>query len=91
MDSNEFVVSREPPRSDIFGEWNLGQVPVTGEVVDEQPWWERYDLPMTPGEGMSRGTGGTPAVALKDIADYEGEGVWRVRRRTIEDDTTRSL
>ena len=81
MDSNEFVVSREPPHVDIFDEWNLGKAAVSGNIVDEQPWWERYDLPMMPGEGMGRGTGGVPAVALKDIADYEGNGIWCVRRR----------
>ena len=85
MDSNEFVVSREPPHVDMFDEWNLGKAAVSGNIVDEQPWWERYDLPMMPGEGMGRGTGGVPAVALKDIADYEGNGIWCVRRRGIEE------
>ena len=40
---------------------------------------------MMPEEGMGRGTGGVPAVALNDIADYEGNGIWRVRRRAIEE------
>ena len=83
MDSNEFVESRIPPFDDIFAEWNLGQEPVTGNVVDEQPWWERYNLPLLPDGDTPRGGGGMPAVALSSIADYEGEGVWRVRSRAI--------
>ena len=46
--------------------------------------WEKYDLPMLPKDGTQRGGGGCPAVRLDQIADYEGEGVWRVRHRGEE-------
>jgi len=79
IDSNEFVLSKAPPFADMFEEWNLGQAPVAGNVVDEPPWWEKYGLPMLPSGEVARGGGGTPAVPLSQIADYEGKGVWRVR------------
>ena len=67
---------------DIFHHWNLGRVPVTGNVVDEPPWWEKYDLPIHPLDGVScKGGGGVPAVRLDSIAEYEGQGRWRARNR----------
>ncbi len=81
MDSNEFVLSRRPKLNDIFAEWNLGERPVVGNVVAEPAWWEKYDLPMLPTGNMARGSGGVPAVPLARIADYEGEGIWRVKSR----------
>ena len=80
MDSNEFVVSRRPPEKDMFAEWNVGQRPAEGFVVEEPPWWEKYDLPLTP-PGTPRGGGAVPAVPLSSIDQYEGEGVWRARSR----------
>ena len=81
MDSNEFVLAREAPYDDMFREWNLGQRPVEGNVVDEPAWWEKYDLPLLPTAGMPRGTGGTPAVPLSAIAEYREDGTWRVTSR----------
>jgi hypothetical protein len=78
MDSNEFVRARHPPLEDMFAEWNLGQRDVTGHVVAEPPWWEKYGLPMLPSGTVERGGGGVPAVSLSSIASYEGDGVWRV-------------
>jgi hypothetical protein len=54
---------------------------VLGDVVDEPAWWEKYNLPMLSGQA---GGGGCPAVPLRQIADYEGDGVWRVRHRGEE-------
>jgi hypothetical protein len=79
MDSNEFVLARHVPLEDMFEDWNLGQRPVTGNIIDEIPWWEKYKLPILPTGDVPRGGGGTPAVPLSDIANYEGEGVWRVK------------
>ena len=73
MDSNEFVLARDAPYDDMFREWNLGQRPVEGNIVDEPAWWEKYNLPLLPTAGMPRGTGGTPAVPLV--------GHRRIRRR----------
>ena len=50
-------------------------------VVDEPAWWEKYHLPLPPTGGMPRGTGGTRAVPLSGIAEYGGDGTWRVRSR----------
>ena len=66
----------------MAGHWNLGRVPVVGNVVDEPPWWEKYELsihPTVPGSG-----GGVPAVRLDSIAVYEGEERWRARNRRNE-------
>ncbi len=79
MDSNEFVTSRRAPFNDMFAEWNLGAREPRGNVVDEVPWWERYGLPMLPSLNAPRGGGGVPAVSLDSVADYEGDGVWRIR------------
>jgi hypothetical protein len=65
----------------MFEDWNLGERPVEGDVVDEPPWWEKYNLPMLPVGEVPRGGGGMPAVALADIADYKGEGIWQVESR----------
>ncbi|MDE0422566.1 MAG: phytanoyl-CoA dioxygenase family protein [Gammaproteobacteria bacterium] len=81
MDSNEFVLARSEPFDDMFREWNLGRHPVAGDIVDEPAWWEKYNLPLLPTGGMPRGTGGTPAVALSDIAEYGGDGTWTVQSR----------
>lgn len=84
IDGPEFVADRRPPFPDVFEEWNLGKNPVVGNVVDEPPWWEKYDLPMLPSQtegGAPRGGGGCPAVPLSQIATYEGNGVWRARNR----------
>ena len=81
MDSNEFVLARPEPFDDMFREWNLGQRPVEGNVVDEPAWWEKYGLPLLPTAGMLRGTGGSPAVPLADIAEYEDNGTWRATSR----------
>ena len=79
MDSNEFVRSRRAVFDDMFEEWNLGERPVEGNVVAETPWWENYDLPLLPKGSVPRGGGGMPAVPLSSIADYEGDGRWRVK------------
>ena len=84
MDSNEFVLARHAPFEDMFEEWNLGQRPVQGDVVDEPAWWEKYGLPLLPSNETHRGTGGTPAVPLSDIASYQGDGTWRVKSRANE-------
>ena len=81
MDSNEFVLARHAPDGDIFEEWNLGEHSVVGDIVDELAWWEKYNLPMLPTGDVPRGGGGMPAVALQDIAHYEGEGIWQVESR----------
>ena len=81
MDSNEFVQERRAPFADIFHEWNLGQRPVEGNVVSEPPWWEKYRLPLLPTGPVPRGGGGMPAVPLSNIAQHEGDGVWRVTSR----------
>ena len=78
MDNNEFVESREPVFDDMFKEWNLGERPVEGHVVNERPWWRKYNLPLLPTNSIPRGGGGTPAVPLSSIANYEGDGRWRV-------------
>ncbi len=77
-DSNEFVLDRSPPFDEMYREWNLGHRDATGHVVDEPPWWGKYDLPLLPAGSMPRCGGGTPAVALSSVARYEGEGRWRV-------------
>jgi hypothetical protein len=81
MDCNEFARSQQQPFADMFSEWNLGQRPVAGHVVDEPAWWEKYNLPHLPAGITPRGGGGTPAVPLDSIASYEGAGRWRVRSR----------
>ncbi|MDE0193886.1 MAG: phytanoyl-CoA dioxygenase family protein, partial [Gammaproteobacteria bacterium] len=81
MDSNEFVLARPAPFDDMFREWNLGRHPVEANVVDEPAWWEKYNLPLLPTGRMPCGTGGTPAVPLSDIAEYGGDGTWRVTSR----------
>jgi len=81
-DNNEFTLDQVPPFEDMWAEWNLGKHPVVGDVQDEPAWWEKYELPMlpsSPSEGGVHGGGGTPAVPLSRIADYEGDGVWRAR------------
>jgi hypothetical protein len=77
-DSNEFVLDRRPPMKDMFQDWNLGQQAVHGHIVNEPPWWEKYNLPLLPTGNIPRGGGGTPAVPLSSLANYEGEGRWRV-------------
>ena len=77
-DSNEFVFDRSPPTEDMYRDWNLGQQDVTGHIVDEPAWWEKYNLPLLPTGSVPRGGGGTPAVPLSSVASYEGEGHWRV-------------
>lgn len=79
VDSNEFVLSREPVLDDMFADWNLGERPVEGNVVAEPAWWDKYRLPLLPTAGVPRGGGGVPAVPLSQIADYEGDGIWRAR------------
>ena len=59
---------------------NVGQRPAVGFVVEEPPWWEKYELPLMPA-GTARGGGGVPAVPLSSLASYEGDGVWRARLR----------
>lgn len=81
MDSNEFVLARHAPLDDMFEEWNLGRCAVAGNIVDEPAWWEKYDLPLLPTGDVPRGGGGTPAVPLAEIANYEGAGIWRVESR----------
>lgn len=80
-DSLEWVASRDPPDADIWADWNLGKKPVIGNVAEEPPWWEKYGLPMLPSPGFPRGGGGGPAVPLKQIATYEGNGRWRAKHR----------
>ena len=81
MDSNEFVLSREPPSGHVFSDWNIGQRPVEGLVYDEPPWWERYSLPMLPVGDIPRGGGGAPAVPLSEIGRYLGNGTWSMINR----------
>lgn len=83
-DSNEFVLDRSPPVEDMFHDWNLGQQELHGHIVDEPPWWEKYNLPLLPTGNIPRGGGGTPAVPLSSIADYESEGRWRVPLKANE-------
>ena len=55
--------------------WNLGQRPVTGDVVAEQPYWRKY--------GLSNETNPCGAEAvdrpLAEIADADADGRWRLR------------
>ena len=81
IDSNEFLLDKHAPGNDPFDEWNLGQHPVVGHVVDELPWWDKYNLPLLPTGNVPRGGGGIPAVPLSEIASYEGDGCWRVVSR----------
>ena len=73
-DSLEYEVPFTPLRKTagdegMWDRWNLGRQPVTGNVVAEPSWWERYGVP-TP----------TPTRALRDIADWDQEaGVWRLK------------
>ena len=78
VDSNEFVWDQQAPGDDPFVDWNLGQSPVVGHVVDELSWWDKYNLPLLPTENVTRGGGGIPAIPLTQIANYEGNGCWRV-------------
>lgn len=78
MDSNEFVADRRAPDEDMFADWNLGKHAVQGNVIDETPWWDRYKLPLLPTGDVARGGGGTPAIALENIATYAGDGCWHV-------------
>ena len=82
MDSNEYVFDRRAPFGDLFEEWNLGERPVEGQIVDEPTWWDRYGLPLLPSGDVPRGGGGTPAVALQDIARYDGNGCSHVDLRS---------
>ena len=66
----------------MTGHWNLGRVPVVGNVVDEPPWW-KHELPIRPTVPGSGG-GGIPAVRLDSIAVYEDGGRWRARNRGNE-------
>ena len=84
MDSNEFVLSRQPPFLDMFEEWNLGERLVEGNVVNEPPWWTKYNLPLLPTGSVPRGGGGSPAVPLHSVADYKGDGIWQVNSRANE-------
>ena len=82
-DNNEFTLDQVPPFDDMWAEWNLGKKPVVGDVQDELAWWEKYELPMLPALGVPRG-GGCPAVPPSQIADCEGNGVWRAKNRGNE-------
>ena len=82
MDSNEYVLDRRAPFTDMFEEWNLGELPVQGQVVDEPTWWDRYGLPLFPTGNVPRGGGGTPAVPLSEVARYLGDGRWQVDLRS---------
>ena len=33
-----------PPPSDMWQRWNLGKEEVTGDVVEEEPWWQKHGL-----------------------------------------------
>ena len=55
MDCNECLLARHAPLADIFEDWNLRQRPVTGNIIDEIPWWEKYKLPMLPSGDAPRG------------------------------------
>eukprot|EP01051_Picozoa_sp_SAG22_P013238 SAG22_NODE_1459_length_4374_cov_14.272047_2_plen_267_part_00 len=81
---NEHVADDRPPQGCMWSEWNLGKQPVRGNVVEEPAWWEKYDLPMLDSPDGMPGGGGCPAVPLHQIAEYEGDGVWRVRHRGEE-------
>ncbi|HAO54371.1 MAG TPA: hypothetical protein DCR03_02105 [Gammaproteobacteria bacterium] len=81
MDSNEFITDRSSPHKDMFEEWNLGSQPITGHVIDEIPWWDKYHLPLLPTNQVPRGGGGTPAVPLSDIAVYHGSGLWQIKEQ----------
>ena len=35
-----FLGPTHPPPEDMFENWNLGKVVVTGNVVEDTPWWE---------------------------------------------------
>ena len=48
--------------------WNLGRVPASGNIVAEQPWWEKYEMDLPPSHEL-----------LRDIASYDcGAGLWRL-------------
>ena len=85
MDVNEFVLDKVPPGHELFHDWNIGQRPTRGHVIEEPAWWDRYDLPMLPTGDVPRGGGGTPAVPLADIAEYIGQGQWQVTSRASKE------
>ena len=33
-----------PPPSDMWQRWNLGTAEVTGDVVEEEPWWQKHGV-----------------------------------------------
>lgn len=76
IDGNEYAKDQTSPKDhgDMFADWNLGQRPVMGDIVEEPAWWEKYNIRV---EGP-RGGGGMAAVPLSSIATYEGEGRWRL-------------
>ena len=76
IEPSEWHMTTEPPKADMWEDWNLGRWAVRGDVVDEPPFWEKYKLPLM-GPGVPRGGGGCPAVPLSSIATYEGGGRWR--------------
>ena len=82
-DNVEWDETPRPTGGDIWAGWNLGAEPARGDIVEEPAWWDKYGLPMLPteGGGVGRGGGGLPAVPLSQIAEYEGDGVWRARNR----------
>ena len=57
--------------------WNLGQRPVTGDVVAEQPYWRKYGLSDEANpcgaEAVDR-----PLAEIAD-ADADANGRWRLR------------
>ena len=83
-DSVEWDAEAVAPTDDAFAGWNLGAAPITGNVVGEPAWWDKYQLPMLPSAAVGRGGGACPPVAISEIAVHEGGGVWRARLRGNE-------
>ncbi|MDA1302071.1 MAG: hypothetical protein O2868_18585, partial [Proteobacteria bacterium] len=79
------VLDKAPPGHELFHDWNVGQRPTRGYVIEEPAWWDRYDLPMLPTGDVPRGGGGTPAVPLADIAEYIGQGQWQVTSKACKE------
>ena len=81
IDSNEFVLSRQPPSGDVFADWNLGQRPPQGNVVAEPPWWEKYNLPMLPTGHVPRGGGRHTRRAVIEHCQLRGR--WTLASKCV--------
>ena len=57
----------DPDPEDMWRSWNLGKKPVTGDVVADPSWWDRYGVEMC-----------TPNMTLAEIAAKGSDGLWRL-------------